>query len=191
MSERLSESEREIAITLARNAIREYLTSRVYISYPNHPFLQAEAAAFVTLKLGPDLRGCIGVTQPKYSLGEAIVRCAISAGFDDARFTPLTWEEFEQIRLEISILSEFQRIYEVQEIEPGTHGIMISIGHYRGLLLPQVATDHNWDRETFFKHVCHKAGLSTQVSPWNPSVKVEVFTAEVFGEEHTSREHVS
>lgn len=179
----LDNSQRAIVLSLARSAVQEFLTNRQQLSCPEkQDFLRLPSAAFVTLKIHGELRGCIGSTQHQYPLGETIVRCAISAATEDPRFPPLTLSEYPEIQFEVSILSEFTVIQSLEEIEPGRHGVMITAGYYKGLLLPQVAVDHNWDRETFFKHACQKAGLKTYGWPTEPSTIVEIFTAEVFGD---------
>jgi AmmeMemoRadiSam system protein A len=188
MKQPLDFTERGIVLSLARNAVHEYLTTRRQFPYPKLDFLKTPSAAFVTLKIEEELRGCIGSTQHLYPLGETIVRCAISAATEDPRFPPLTLNEFPLVRFEVSILSEFTPIQRMEEIEPGIHGVMITSGYYKGLLLPQVARDHRWDRETFFRHVCQKAGLPG--FSWSSEFegKVEIFTAEVFGESDLSSE---
>jgi len=138
-------------------------------------------AAFVTLKLQDELRGCIGSTEAKFPLGQTIVQCAISAAFRDPRFPPLSMEEFERIHLELSVLSPMHEIASVEEIQVGVHGIFLTLGNHRGLLLPQVAVELEWDRETFLKSTCQKAGLPPEAWQY-PGVKIEIFSAEVFGE---------
>lgn len=178
----LDDMQRAVVLSLARSAVEEFLKNRQQLSCPPQDFLHIPSAAFVTLKMRNELRGCIGSTHHHYPLGETIVRCAISAATQDPRFPPLTLTEYEQVQFEISILSEFIVIQSIQQIEPGVHGIMVTAGYSRGLLLPQVAVDHNWDRETFFAHVCRKAGLRMCGWPADGSTIVQIFTAEVFGE---------
>jgi AmmeMemoRadiSam system protein A len=129
-----------------------------------------------------ELRGCIGYAEPHAPLGHTIVRCAIHAATEDPRFLPLKLSELDLIRIEISLLTPLQKISDPAEIEVGKHGIVISSGMRRGLLLPQVAIEWEWDRETFLKYSCQKAGLHDDA--WKSSLtSIYVFSAEVFGEE--------
>ncbi len=181
MEERFDPSQRKIILNLAREAIRNRLESARDVLPPPHEFFNIPSAAFVTIRINGELRGCIGTTEATRPLGETVISCAISASFRDPRFPPLRPEEYRQIDLEVSVLSFFQQIYSVEQIEVGKHGVALSLGHHRGLLLPQVAGEQGWDRDTFLQYTCRKAGLS--VNAWkNPETKIEIFTAEVFGE---------
>lgn len=143
--------------------------------------LSESRGAFVTLHKHGHLRGCIGCFVGEGPLAETIQRMAISAGWEDPRFPPVRKEEVDDIDIEISVLSPLREIDDVSEIEVGRHGIYITKGFYRGVLLPQVATEQGWDRDTFLSHTCIKAGLSPDA--WkNKDLKIEVFTAEIFGE---------
>ena len=176
--------ERELLIKLARNAIETYLDTGDRIAPPGEDFLKKPLAAFVTLKIHNELRGCIGSIDPSEPLGEMIIQAAISAAVRDPRFPPLSKAEYALIDLEISVLSLFQRILSPDQITPGVHGLMITRGHNRGLLLPQVATEYGWDSETFLAYTCQKAGLP--MDAWkDPETVIEAFTAIVFGEELT------
>jgi AmmeMemoRadiSam system protein A len=143
--------------------------------------LKTEYGIFVTLHKNSELRGCIGYVEGIRPLQHAVEEMAISAAFKDPRFPPVTAEEFEILELEISVLSPLQEIQNIEEIEVGTHGLVIEKGYYRGLLLPQVAVEYKWDRETFLKHTCHKAGLAEDA--WkDKSTKIKIFSAEIFSE---------
>ncbi|HJZ10885.1 MAG TPA: AmmeMemoRadiSam system protein A [Acidobacteriota bacterium] len=181
-SSRFDPLQRSVMIDVARNAIGEYLEKRKETSFPNEDYLQAPGAAFVTLKIDKELRGCIGATEARLPLGQTIVQCAIGAAFRDPRFPPLTREEYSLIGVELSILSPMRRIANIEEIEIGLHGIMMTHGMCRGLLLPQVAVEQQWSREVFLRYTCQKAGLPTNA--WQlPGVKIEIFSAEIFGEQ--------
>jgi uncharacterized protein len=174
--------QRKLMLQLARNAISSYLKTESETLSLNHDFLQEPFAVFVTLRKNGFLRGCIGAIEAVHPLGETIIKCAVSSAFTDPRFPPLKAEELNQIHLEISILSSFREPQCVEEILAGTHGVMIECQNHRGLLLPQVAVEQGWDRETFLRHVSIKAGLSPDM--WNhPDAKLHVFTAEIFAEE--------
>ena len=137
--------------------------------------------SFVTLKINGQLRGCIGRLQSEEPISETVAEMARSAAFSDPRFPPLTQDEFENISVEISRLSEFFPI-DAGDVVVGTHGLMLSLGYRSGLLLPQVPGEQGWDRETFLSGLCRKSGLPD--GSWeNPDAILEAFTAEVFGEE--------
>jgi AmmeMemoRadiSam system protein A len=142
--------------------------------------LLAKRGSFVTLKVGGSLRGCIGYPLPLKPLAETVVEMAIAAATQDFRFAPLRFEELDRLEVEISVLTLPRPVKDPAEVEVGRHGIIISKGHNRGLLLPQVPTEYGWDRETFLDHGCLKAGLPEDA--WRKGAKVEVFEAQVFSE---------
>ena len=175
------DNQRTVLLQIAREAIEVQLKIRESLDPFREDFLHQPGSAFVTLTINEDLRGCIGTTDAREPLGEAIKHCAISAAFRDPRFPPLTKEEYPSIHLEISVLSPFRKVDHPEEVIAGTHGVMITRGYYRGLLLPQVATEYGWDRDTFLSYTCRKAGLPP--GAWkDPATTIEVFTAEVFSE---------
>src|SRR5581483_10068673 len=114
-----------------------------------------------------------------YSLYRTIAETAVAAAFNDNRFDPVQRKELPRLKFEISVLSPIQPI-DPDDVEVGKHGLLITYGNRRGLLLPQVPLEHNWDRETFLSQTCAKAGLPSDA--WEHGAKVEAFTAEVFGE---------
>jgi AmmeMemoRadiSam system protein A len=141
--------------------------------------LKQNCGAFVTLKTHGSLRGCIGLVVGMKPLYKTITEMARAAAFDDPRFTPLTEKEADKLEIEISVLSPLEKIDDPGKIEVGKHGIMIRHGYYSGLLLPQVATEYGWDRKTFLRHTCLKAGLPE--SAWrDPATEIQIFTAEIF-----------
>ena len=111
---------------------------------------------------------------------ETVVEAAIAAATQDFRFQPLTLEELEQTKIEISVLSLPHPVKNINEIEVGKHGLIISKGFNKGLLLPQVPVEWNWDLETYLKHGCLKAGLDED--EWKKGARIEIFTAQVFSE---------
>ncbi len=124
------------------------------------------------------LRGCIGHVVASQPLEATVRDSAIAAAFRDPRFAPVTLSELDDITVEISVLSPLRTVSSPQEVEPGKHGVMLSGSGRSGLLLPQVATEQNWDRETFLTHCCYKAGLSGDC--WqHPETEIQVFTATV------------
>jgi len=104
-----------------------------------------------------------------------------SAAFEDPRFPPVEKKEVKEIDIEISVLSPLQTISNIENIQIGKHGLIIEKGYNRGLLLPQVAVEYNWDKEEFLEHTCKKAGLPR--GAWeDPSTKIQIFSAEIFSE---------
>ncbi|MFH2006522.1 MAG: AmmeMemoRadiSam system protein A [bacterium] len=181
----LEPSERKELLRTARATLREYLaTGKVPPGKPDREKLHRPAGSFVTLKTHPDgrLRGCIGTFSTDTPLYQCIQQMAVSAGTRDPRFDAVEPDELDQLTIEISVLSPRQRLERPEELIVGRHGVYITQGRRHGVLLPQVAVEHGWDRETFLGHVCQKAGLPTDA--WkNPDAVLEVFTADVFGED--------
>jgi AmmeMemoRadiSam system protein A len=117
------------------------------------------AGAFVTLNVKGDLRGCIGRLDHEAPLWRKISELARAAAFEDNRFPPIKAEEMDELDIEITILGEPVEINSLEEVVIGRDGLIVEKGFNRGLLLPQVATEYNWDLETFLSHTCLKAGL--------------------------------
>jgi AmmeMemoRadiSam system protein A len=138
------------------------------------------AGAFVTLRIRGELRGCIGYPEPELPLIEAVERCAASAAVSDPRFPPVSLSEWEQIDLEISVLGPIEPVGGIPEIEVGRHGLIVEFGRRRGLLLPQVAVEWQWNASEFAAQTCTKAGLPRDA--WHKGAKLFRFEAEVFGE---------
>jgi AmmeMemoRadiSam system protein A len=178
----LSDEEKRILLRTAREAIASRLQRR-QPSYPEPTeTLNRKCGAFVTLHRGGKLRGCIGFVVARTPLIETVREAAVSAAFQDPRFAPLGRHELEEVVLEISALSPLEPVPGPESIQVGVHGIMIRKGLHSGLLLPQVATEYSWDRETFLTHTCYKAGLPGDC--WrSPDARIEAFTAIVFSEE--------
>jgi AmmeMemoRadiSam system protein A len=145
------------------------------------PELEAECGAFVTLHCDGGLRGCIGMITANAPLAVTVSEMAEAAATRDPRFSPVSPEEAELCEIEISVMTPPATITEPETVEPGRHGLIITRAGRRGLLLPQVATEQDWDRETFLRHTCMKAGLPPET--WKePDVTIETFEAEVFGQ---------
>ncbi len=185
----LSEEDGNFLVKLARRAIKVYLTDGKIIEIPEDtdPKMKEDMGVFVTLNKGNDLRGCIGYPEPVMPLINAVVDAAISAAIRDPRFNPVTPEELENIQVEVSVLTKPELIQVddpteyLDNIIIGEDGLIIEMGPYRGLLLPQVATDWGWDKEEFLSNTCNKAGLSP--SCWmNNEVKIYKFSSEIFEE---------
>jgi MEMO1 family protein len=176
----LTDGEKRVLKEIARTTIQCALDKSPLPGFQDlTPTLREPRGAFVTLEKNHQLRGCIGFIEAVKPLHETIREMAQAAAFRDPRFPPLRKEEWPQVEVEISVLTPMRRIQDVSEIQVGTHGLMIVRGPYRGLLLPQVATDYGWDPKTFLEHTCTKAGLPTDA--WkDPDAKIYVFSADVF-----------
>lgn len=168
-------------LSLARKTIDHYLSKGEKILYSTHDeALKKNSGAFVTIHTRGILKGCIGIILPIKPLYETIIDCAISAATQDYRFQPLLKVELKDSEIEISVLSLPEVVSNVEEIEVGQHGLIISQGTLKGLLLPQVATENHWDGETFLQQTCIKAGLPGNA--WKEGAKIERFSAQVFSE---------
>jgi len=181
MCQPLNEHQQKLLLRLARQAIEHHLkTGKTLEKDIEDPVLKEKRGAFVTLKVDDQLRGCIGYPLPYKSLYKTVIEVAISASSQDFRFQPITLEELKKTRIEISVLSLPKPVKDVKEIEVGKHGIIVTKGLSRGLLLPQVPLEYNWDLETYLRHGCLKAGL--EEDEWKKGALIEVFTAQVFSE---------
>ena len=179
----LTTQEKELLLKIARSAIEARLSAKSGTPHQEEPpsgALSERRGAFVTLHNGAALRGCIGTFSEDRPLYDVVKEMAVSAAFEDPRFTPLRAEEFVAIWIEISALSPLRVITDIDEIEVGRHGICIAKRGCRGVLLPQVATDNGLDRESFLDLTCEKAALDG--GEWRNGAHIMVFEAEVFGE---------
>jgi AmmeMemoRadiSam system protein B/AmmeMemoRadiSam system protein A len=178
-----SAAEKKTLIGIARKTIEAQLAGGPGPKFEGlTEYLKQPGAAFVTLEKHGRLRGCIGLTAAMQPLYETVAYCALQAAFSDPRFDPVTADEMPDIRIEISILTPLQRVKSLDEIQVGRDGLMISKGMYRGLLLPQVATEYGWDRETFLRETCQKAGLPDDAY-LSKDALIQKFQAIVFNEE--------
>ena len=178
----LTEEEKETLLVIARNSI-EAAVRKTQNILPSHqtPHLEEKCGAFVTLHSHGELRGCIGYIEGIIPLMETVQEAAVKAALEDPRFDPVNVDELENIDLEISVLSPLKKINDVNKIEVGKHGLVIKRGYSRGLLLPQVAVEYNWDRETFLNQTCRKAGIGAD--KWkDPATEIFIFSADIFGE---------
>jgi hypothetical protein len=179
----LLREEKQILLKAARESIlAEFSEGEVVkVDYKAYPKLKMELGAFVTLKINNELRGCIGYIIAQKPLFETVVEAAKHSAFGDPRFSELSRDEVEEITIEISVLSPFEPIKSYDEIEVGKHGLLLDEGG-RAVLLPQVATEQNYNRAQFLTALCHKAGLYGNY--WKERMlNIKVFTALVFSEE--------
>jgi AmmeMemoRadiSam system protein A len=142
--------------------------------------LDEPMGAFVTIHTAGQLRGCLGRLETDRPVAENVAHLAAVVSDSDPRFRPLTVYELAVTEIEISALTPDEEVRDISEIEVGRHGLIVSQSHRRGLLLPQVATEHGWDRETFLAHTCTKAGLSPDA--WRRGARIFKFEADVFRE---------
>ncbi|MDO5837070.1 MAG: TIGR00296 family protein [Methanobacterium sp.] len=185
----MNEEEGDFLVKLARKSIQKYLQEGKIISVPLdvNPILMEERGAFVTLHRKGDLRGCIGYPEPVKPLARAVAEVAVSAATQDPRFPPVTLAELDEIQVEVSVLTKPELIeikkpsQYLEKIELGRDGLIIEMGIYRGLLLPQVPVEWNWDIEEFLANTCMKAGLSPDC--WlQEGVKIYSFQSQIFEE---------
>jgi AmmeMemoRadiSam system protein A len=176
----LTEADQQRLLRLARQALEESVREHRLTDVEEPPgALRELCGAFVSLHKGSRLRGCIGYVEALKPLFAAVRECAVAAALRDPRFDPVRPEELPALRLEISVLSPMVDIAPDQ-IEVGRHGLLISRGLQRGLLLPQVAVEWKWNRERFLEETCLKAGLPPDA--WRRGARIQAFTAQVFEE---------
>ncbi len=175
----LSPEEKKELLDLARRTLESFVrngtvppyeTSNVHFTDPR--------GAFVTLTKKGDLRGCIGYIEPVAPLYKAVMQCAVYAASEDPRFSPVTPRELSDIAVEISVLTTPRKINDALLVQVGKHGLIMSRGGRRGVLLPQVAAENGWEREEFLSQACRKAGLPAD--DWKKGATIEVFEAIVF-----------
>lgn len=172
---------KETLLNLARRTLEAHLKDGTMPSFETEdPVLRRPAGAFVTLRKGGELRGCIGRLRADTPLYRVVQEMAVAAATEDPRFPPLTREELDDVTLEISVLSPFRRLTDPAQVQVGVHGLLLIKGGAQGLLLPQVAVEEGWGREEFLDGVCRKAGLPEGC--WREGATLYAFTALVFGE---------
>ncbi len=177
----LQPAERRELLRLARAAIGAALNA---VAPPalelSTPALHSLSGVFVSLHLEADLRGCVGTVTPTGPLHAEVMRMACAAAFEDPRFPPLTVEEWHRVAIEISRLTPPQPA-DPEDLQPGVHGVYISRGTARGLLLPQVAAQLDWNRERLLAAACVKAGLDPDA--WRDAgTGLSIFAADIIRE---------
>jgi len=178
----LTDDEKQALLRIARASILAELAGKKPPAAKGQGALEEKRGAFVCLKRRGRLRGCIGFIEARKPLARTVEEMAVAAALQDPRFPPLREEEMKEISLEISVLTPLRKTADVGQIEVGTHGLYVRKGSRAGLLLPQVATEYGWDRDTFLKETCRKAGLVPDA--WrDPETEIYLFSADVFGDE--------
>ncbi len=183
-----SEEDGVLAIKIARASL-DHVVKGVEMPEIDVPDIFKKASgAFVTLNTYPEhnLRGCIGYPEPYFPLRDSLIKGAMGAT-RDPRFPRLREDELDRIIVEVSLLTppELIEVDDPKEypgkVMIGRDGLIIEQGTFKGLLLPQVPVEYNWDVEEFLAHTCMKAGLPSD-SWLNPGIKIFRFGGEVFGE---------
>jgi AmmeMemoRadiSam system protein A len=187
-SEPLSDADRRLLLEHARAAVLSKVgdgdgrDEHADGHPPFAPALIAPGAAFVTLHVGGELRGCIGTVERRRALWAVVGDMAAAAATRDPRFPPIDVADLREMTVEISVLTPDVVIHRPEEIEIGRHGLDVRRGDARGLLLPQVAVERGLDRETFLAATCRKAGLPADA--WHDAdTEIRVFEADVFGDD--------
>ena len=178
----LSSEDKSMLLYIARDAIKSRLEGKeIYFPEKMSDALSLPLGAFVTLKKGDELRGCIGTFRSSEPLYHVVAEMARQAAFSDFRFDPVVKSEINAIDIEISVLTPMKRIYDTDSVEVGRDGLYIRRGNNSGVLLPQVPVEQGWDRTTFLDHTCLKAGLPS--SSWKDErTELYIFQAEIFSE---------
>ncbi len=178
----LTEEEKRYLLSLARETIAAKLERRKPIPMEEPTGALTEyCGAFVTLHRKGQLRGCIGHMTGVSPLFQTVSEMALASAFQDPRFSPLTKAEFADVDIEISVLTPLEKIEDMSLVETGRHGLYMKRGYHSGVLLPQVATEQGWDRETFLAQTCRKAGMESSCY-LDPKTEIFTFEAIVFGE---------
>ncbi len=182
----LTQEQGSKVLEYTRKVFENYIEGQTIPDPPDEDFFKENKGVFVTLKGGDNLRGCVGVPSPRFKLGEAIRRAAMSA-VDDRRFPRVEKHETKKIDIEVTILTEPKTI-EVQDpsdylkkIEIGEDGLIIERGSKSGLLLPQVPVEQDWNCKEYLRGLCKKALLDPDA--WkNSSTEIKSFRGQIFRE---------
>jgi len=194
LSFQLNQDEGTVLVQLARSAVENYLKTKEHSAPPeglSQKLLQP-CGVFVTINTArnkeKELRGCIGYPYPTTPLVEAVVDSAINAATQDPRFPPLKPQELDHVVFEVSVLTPPQKIEAENpkeyctKIKVGEDGLIIERGIHKGLLLPQVPVEWEWNEEEFLCQCCSKAELPADY--WLvQGTNVYKFQAIVFEEE--------
>ena len=172
-----------LLLQIARDAIACHLEDRIPSKLQGlDADLLQKSGAFVTWHKGGQLRGCVGQIVSDKPLYETVAEAAIAAATRDPRFHRANLSEMPELAIEISVLTPLQPLERIEDLEIGVHGLYIKDGVHSGLLLPQVATAHNWNRTQFLQQTCKKAKLPEEA--WQDSeTEIYLFGSQVFGEE--------
>jgi AmmeMemoRadiSam system protein A len=181
-----SGNERQQLLAIARSALEARVRGERAPDLPAGPS-RLSSGVFVTVYCDGALRGCLGTIAARVRVTEAVARLAADVSTEDFRFPPLQPSELARVTIDLSVLTPTEIVANAEAIEVGRDGLIVEQGSRRGLLLPQVAVEHGWDRETFLDQTCVKAGLPT--SAWRNGATIRRFQAEVFGEDAVEAGH--
>lgn len=181
MSTQFIKDEKRQLLSMAREAIVSHVTGcpAKQREIKSDKLLE-ELGCFVTIKAEEKLRGCIGNFISDKPLYRLVQEMAVAAASKDPRFYPMKEKDLLNFMLEISVLSPLQKVSGIDEIQVGVHGIYMERNVHRGVLLPQVATEYGWDRETFLQQTARKAGMGPD--DWKENTDIYIFSATVFNE---------
>ncbi|HMK46853.1 MAG TPA: TIGR00296 family protein [Methanocella sp.] len=185
----LSLEEGTSAVKMARHVIEEYVKAGVIPKVRLSKAFDHPGGVFVTIHIDHELRGCIGYPSPieGMTLGEALADAAVSAATRDPRFPRVRTTELGKIRVEVTILTEpvllkGKATERPRNIMVGRDGLIVELGPYKGLLLPQVPTEWGWNATEFLENTCIKAGIMPDA--WaDDKTKVYTFSGQIFEEE--------
>jgi AmmeMemoRadiSam system protein A len=172
--------ERQLLLKLAHESIMAAVENRPFAGEAPSPHLAEPRGVFTTIYHRGHLRGCVGYALAVASLYQTVIETARAAALADSRFPPVSPQEAPDLQISLSVLSPLQPI-RPEQVEVGRHGLIVSLGRRRGLLLPQVAAEHGWDRQTLLEQTCRKAGLP--LDAWRSGAELQAFTAEGFGDD--------
>jgi AmmeMemoRadiSam system protein A len=179
VAKKLTAEDKKLLLEIAREAIvSSILGARIPQRDVRAGILLEKRGCFVCIKKDGMLRGCIGNFSSDKPLYQLVQEMAVSAATRDPRFYPMKEGDLEEFNLEISVLSPLQKVSSVEEIEVGVHGLYLEKNFFRGVLLPQVAVEYGWDRDTFLGQTCVKAGLKKD--DWKEGTDIYIFSADVF-----------
>jgi AmmeMemoRadiSam system protein A len=174
--------QRAALLGIARGAVLAHLGVKPAPALPGEGPLNEPRGAFVSLHVGGELRGCIGTLRATDPLAQVVAHMAVAAATEDPRFPAVTAADLPGLSVSVSVLGPLSPLPDPAELRVGVHGVVVKRGYHRGVLLPEVAVREGWDRETFLKHACLKAGLPARA--WQePGCELEVFEADAFGED--------
>lgn len=184
--ELLTPDEGQMAIRSARGAIEYVCAKKPKPVLKLTPVFKEKRGVFVTINKNGQLRGCIGLPYPVMPLEDAIEHAAGAAALEDPRFPPVRNDELEQITVEVTILTvpvpmEGEPAKRPEKVQVGRHGLIVRGMGTSGLLLPQVATEYQWDAETFLNHTCMKAGLPDRCWTYK-TIEILTFEGQIFSE---------
>ena len=175
----IAAADRRRLLGLARDALIARIR-RTSAPQPPADLNRPASGVFVTVYHRDDLRGCLGTLDARELLAAAVVRLAGDVAHHDHRFEPIEAHEIDHVVIDLSVLTLPELVVDLSDIVIGRHGVIVEHGSRKGLLLPQVAPEQGWDRETFLAHTCGKAGLAHDA--WRNGATIFRFEAEVFGE---------